>query len=65
MKNISSGGFISVHNEYAGDIGVNDTAQEVRKGRKDGISILAVFTGKDEDVADAVKIAEKIINDSK
>jgi len=28
----------------------------VRKGRKDGISILAVFTGKDEDVADAVKI---------
>lgn len=56
MKNISSGGFISVHHEYAGDIGVNDTAQEVRKGSKDGISILAVFTGNDEDVADAVKI---------
>lgn len=42
--------------DYAGVMGVNDTALEVRKGCQNGISILGVFTGTDEDVPAAKKI---------
>lgn len=36
--------------EYSSEIGIKDTAKEVRKGKKSGISILCVFTGEDEDI---------------
>ena len=38
---------------YNGDRGVADTAAEVRKARADGISVICVFTGADEDVHSA------------
>jgi nitric oxide reductase activation protein len=42
--------------DYAGVMGVNDTALEVRRGRQDGVSILGIFTGSDEDFPAAKKI---------
>jgi len=56
IQNISTSGLIPINHEYADDQAVNDTAQEVRKGRQNGISILGVFTGNDEDVPAAKKI---------
>lgn len=41
---------------YAKDIAVNDAAREVRQGRGRGISILCVFTGRDEDLPAAQTI---------
>ena len=38
---------------YSGERGVSDTAAEVRKARADGISVICVFTGADEDVHSA------------
>lgn len=38
---------------YEAEAGVNDTALEVRRARADGISVMCVFTGADEDVAAA------------
>ena len=38
---------------YNGERGVADTAAEVRKARADGISVICVFTGADEDVHSA------------
>ena len=35
---------------YEGDAGVTDTAYEVRRARADGISVICVFTGDDEDL---------------
>lgn len=43
-------------NFYSDKVGVNDAAFEVRKGRQNGISILCVFTGLDEDLPAAKKI---------
>jgi len=43
-------------NFYADNLGVNDTAFEVRKGRHNGVSILCVFTGLDDDIPAAKKI---------
>jgi len=43
-------------NFYADTVGVNDAALEVRRGRLNGISILCVFTGLDEDIPAAQKI---------
>ena len=39
--------------DYNGDLGVADTAAEVRKARADGISVICVFTGADEDIHSA------------
>ncbi|MBQ6371995.1 MAG: hypothetical protein IJJ22_02605 [Oscillospiraceae bacterium] len=39
--------------DYNGDRGVADTAAEVRKARADGISVICVFTGADEDLPSA------------
>ncbi|PRR79841.1 hypothetical protein [Clostridium luticellarii] len=41
---------------YADKMGVKDTALEVRKGLQKGISVLGIFTGRNEDVCDAKKI---------
>ncbi|MGB4439537.1 MAG: hypothetical protein WBJ13_10035, partial [Sedimentibacter sp.] len=56
IQNISTSSLIPANHEYADDQAVNDTAQEVRKGRENGVSILGVFTGNDEDVPAAKKI---------
>lgn len=56
IQGIPGSGFIPVQYDYKGDLSANDTALEVRKGRQDGISILCVFTGLDEDVPAAKKI---------
>ncbi|NCB52127.1 MAG: hypothetical protein EOM54_09640 [Clostridia bacterium] len=45
-----------VAEDYLGSSGVNDTALEVRKGWRAGISILCVFTGRDSNIPDAKKI---------
>ncbi|MDV3427073.1 MAG: hypothetical protein LIR50_07800 [Bacillota bacterium] len=55
-QGISGGRFNQIHYEYIDAPGVNDTAFEVRKGLREGVSILCVYTGLDEDVADAKKI---------
>lgn len=43
-------------NFYSDTVGVNDAAVEVWKGRQNGITILCVFTGQDEDLPAAQKI---------
>lgn len=55
-QGISNGGADPDRNFYADILGVSDTAAEVRKGRQDGISILCVYTGLDEDFPAARKI---------
>ncbi|NLJ57434.1 MAG: hypothetical protein GX339_01145 [Tissierellia bacterium] len=45
--------------EYSSTIAVKDTAKEVRKGLKQGVSILCVFTGKDKDIPSVKKIYGK------
>lgn len=45
-----------VEYSYADNVGVNDTALEVRKGLQSVISILGVFTGRKEDLPAAQKI---------
>jgi hypothetical protein len=49
-------GIIPARIEYSGATGVEDTAIEVKKGINEGISVLCVFTGLDEDVPSAKKI---------
>lgn len=39
--------------DYSADAGVSDTAAEVRRARAEGINVICVFTGADEDVASA------------
>ncbi|MPM08180.1 hypothetical protein SDC9_54492 [bioreactor metagenome] len=46
----------NVSRDYGGAAAVSDTAQEVRKGWQDGISIYCVFTGSDSSIPDAQKI---------
>lgn len=55
-NSIPASEFKLVQYDYADDLGVNDTALEVRKGRQNGISILGVYTGLDEDIPAAKKI---------
>lgn len=50
------GGAMNMRWDYSEDMGVRDTAAEVRKGRQKGISVICVFTGMDEDVPAAKKI---------
>ena len=44
---------------YETDAGVTDTAFEVRRLRADGIAVVCVFTGDDEDVSSAKKVYER------
>ena len=44
---------------YTGDAGVSNTAFEVRRARADGISVLCVFTGNDEDVKSAKLVYDR------
>ncbi|NMB56214.1 MAG: hypothetical protein GYA15_16100 [Leptolinea sp.] len=53
---ISTGGLNPDLNFYSDRVGVSDAAAEVRKGRQEGISILCVFTGQEEDLPAAKKI---------
>jgi len=55
-QGIAAGGANPDLSFYADAVGVNDTALEVRKGRQDGVSILCVFTGLDEEIPAAKKI---------
>ena len=55
-QGIACGGFRPDQYAYADAPGVNDTAAEVRKGRQNGITVLCVFTGLDEDLPTAKKI---------
>jgi hypothetical protein len=55
-QGIALKGFNHVQYDYSDAMGVDDTAAEVRKGRQNGISILCVFTGLDEDIPAAKKI---------
>ena len=56
MLGVASEGIIPLQKEYSDETGVSDTANEVRKGWKQGVSILCVFTGRDEDIASVKKI---------
>lgn len=56
MLGVASEGFLPLQKEYSAETGVNDTANEVRKGWKQGVSILCVFTGRDEDIPSVKKI---------
>ncbi len=49
-------GALHVGQDYGGKAGVEDTAQEVRLTRLAGVSVLCVFTGKDDDVENAKTI---------
>ncbi len=39
--------------QYVGDLAVRDTAKEVRNVKNEGVSVLGVFTGEDEDLENA------------
>lgn len=39
--------------QYVGDLAVRDTAKEVRNIKNEGVSVLGVFTGEDEDLENA------------
>ena len=41
------------YQSYEKDAGVRDTALEVRRARADGIAVICVFTGEDEDLSSA------------
>ena len=45
-----------LQHDYADELAVNNAAREVRQGRGKGISILGVFTGRDEDLPAAQTI---------
>jgi hypothetical protein len=49
----------TVKDQYVDKVAVDDTAKEVRNIKKDGISLLGVFTGQDEDVENAKLIYNK------
>ncbi|NLK65072.1 MAG: hypothetical protein GX289_08255 [Tissierellia bacterium] len=53
---VASEGIIPLQKEYSDETGVSDTANEVRKGWKQGISILCIFTGRDEDIPSVKRI---------
>ncbi len=56
MLGVSTEGLIPFQREYSDETGISDTANEVRKGWKKGISILCIFTGRDEDIPSVKKI---------
>ena len=50
VKITGNDGALTPYEQYAG---IRDTALEVRKARADGISVICVFTGSDEDIPSA------------
>ncbi len=56
MLGVSTEGIIPLKREYSDETGVNDTSNEVRKGKEQGVAILCVFTGRDEDIPSVKKI---------
>jgi nitric oxide reductase activation protein len=56
MLGVPLEGPIPFQREYSDETGVSDTAYEVRKGLKKGISIVCVFTGRDEDLPSVKRI---------
>lgn len=56
MHGISISGRLPGRREYAGPAGVDDAAREVRKGIQNGIAVIGVFTGQDQNVEAAKKI---------
>lgn len=44
---------VKIKDQYIDELAVEDTAKEIRNIKKDGISVLGVFTGQDEDVENA------------
>ncbi|MCC9294559.1 hypothetical protein ACFHWD_07015 [Clostridium sp. MT-14] len=57
MQCIPASGTNPVEYSYSDDMGVNDTALEVRKGlQQNGVYVLGVFTGRNEDLPAAKKI---------
>jgi len=55
-QGISDSGFSPDLYIYADDVGVHDTAMEVRKGWQEGVFVLGIFTGAQDDVPAAQKI---------
>lgn len=55
-QSIPDTGIKQEHTKYAGTIGIIDTTVEVKRGIQNGVSILCVFTGEDEDIPTAKKI---------
>ncbi len=47
------------YRDYVGDIGVEDCAVEVHKARMEGINVMCVFTGNDEDLPSVKRIYGK------
>jgi hypothetical protein len=56
MLGVTSKGIFPLQKEYSDETGVGDTANEVRKGCKQGVSILCIFTGRDDDIPSVKKI---------
>lgn len=56
MAKLTGSGLNLSGQDYSDRLAVEDAAREVRAGRKKGISILCVFTGKDQDLPAAKKI---------
>lgn len=56
MLGVHSQGRLPFMKEYSDETGLDDTANEVRKGWQKGLSILCVFTGRDEDIPSVKKI---------
>ncbi len=55
MPGIGDEEFVS----YNAEAGLSDTAQEVRRARAEGIAVVCVFTGEDEDVPSARLVYER------
>lgn len=56
VKKVKTPGDPPLYRNYADDIGIRDAAAEVRAAKRDGISVISVFTGKDENVPAAKRI---------
>lgn len=56
VKKVRIPGDSPLYRNYADDIGIQDAAAEVRAAKRDGISVISVFTGKDENVPAAKRI---------
>ena len=60
LSDVKPNDVVKIHNTaeaeaipYEGRAGIRDTAQEVRLARSDGIAVVCIFTGDNEDVASA------------
>lgn len=55
-QGITGGKFSRVIKDYTGETSINDTAFEIRKGLRSGVSTFCVFTGVEDDIPKAKKI---------